>query len=99
MHAYTLIGLLVAPCVAAYYPAFNVRQINATTVPSTVETGVQTECKTCPFGLCTNVAAYGYLGYEDGMSLACWTRGDTIVDTKLVLMIPCYCYLKLYVWS
>lgn len=86
MHSYTLFGLCAAPLVAAKYPVFQNRQINVTaaaaTVPSTVEEGIQTECKTCPYSLCTNVAAYEY-GHD--MSLSCWTRGDTIVETKCVL--------------
>lgn len=55
---------------------------NGTTVPSRVEDGIQTECKTCPYKLCTNVAAYEY---EHETTLTCWTRGDSIVDTKYVL--------------
>lgn len=87
MHSHARFGLLIAPFVAANHPVFQARQINSTaaTVPSTVEDGIQTECKTCPYSLCTNVAAYEY-GHD--MSLSCWTRGDTIVETKCVLIIP-----------
>lgn len=71
--------LLVVPLVAGYQPMSRPRQSNSTGVPSRVEDGIQTECKTCPYSLCTNQAAYEY-GYE--MTLTCWTRGDLIVDTK-----------------
>lgn len=82
MHTYSLVGLLIAPYVAANYPSAQIRQTDATTVPSTVEDGIQTECKACPYSLCTNTAAYEY---NHDMTLTCWTRGDNIVDTEYVI--------------
>lgn len=72
-------GLLAVPLVAGRHQVFQARQANATTVPSRVEDGIQTECKTCPYELCTNAAAYLY---GQDLTLACWTRGGTVVDTK-----------------
>lgn len=57
-----------------------------TTVPSTVEDGIQTECKTCPYSLCTNIEPYEY-GHE--MNLTCWTEGEKIVDTTWVMTAYC----------
>lgn len=51
----------------------------STTIGSKVQDGIQTECKTCPYELCINHAAYYYDTY---MTLTCWTYGDDIVDTK-----------------
>lgn len=73
--------LIALPLVAGTSPlAVEPRQAaNGTTVASRVEDGIQTECKTCPYKLCTNVAAYEY---DHETSLTCWTRGDSIVETK-----------------
>lgn len=60
------------------------RQDNATTIPSRVESGIATECKTCPYSLCTNQLAFDY-GNE--MTLTCWTYGDNIVDSKCVAIV------------
>ncbi|PSR84251.1 hypothetical protein BD289DRAFT_264266 [Coniella lustricola] len=60
------------------------------TVPSTVEDGIQTECKTCPYKLCTNVAAYEY-GHTT--NLTCWTEGDKIVDTTTWFKTTDDCYV------
>lgn len=62
------------------------RQSNTTTIASRVEDGIQTECKTCPYELCTNHAAYEYNAY---MTLTCWTYGDVIVDTKSASITFC----------
>lgn len=69
--------LVVAPLVAG--AILDTRQDNATTIPSRVESGIQTECKTCPYSLCTNQLA---LEYSTEMTLTCWTYGDNIVDSK-----------------
>lgn len=79
-------SLLAVPLVAAgrRHQVFQARQASnttTTTAPSRVEEGIQTECKTCPYELCTNTAAYLY---EQDLTLTCWTRGDTIVDTEYV---------------
>lgn len=79
MHAALYTSLLAVPLVAGRHQAFQARQANATTVPSRVEKGIQTECKTCPYELCTNTAAYLY---EQDLTLTCWTIGDTIVETE-----------------
>jgi hypothetical protein len=44
-------------------------------INNSLEHGVNTECKTCPYSLCTNVAAYES---EDPIKLTCWTHGDVI---------------------
>jgi hypothetical protein len=44
-------------------------------INNTLEHGVVTECKTCPYSLCPNVAAYEY---DDSLKLTCWTHGDVI---------------------
>lgn len=67
-----------------------VRQANTTTIASRVEDGIQTECKTCPYELCINHAAYEYNAY---MTLTCWTYGDIIVDTNLWLKTTDGCYV------
>lgn len=72
-----LSALLVVPFVAG--SVLDTRQDNATTIPSKVESGIQTECKTCPYSICTNQVAYLY---DTEMTLTCWTYGDNIVDSK-----------------
>lgn len=79
MQASILSSLLFASTAIGHRSFLLPRQANDTTVPSRVEKGIQTECKTCPYSLCTNKAAYEY---EQDMTLTCWTKGDTIVDTK-----------------
>ncbi|KAJ4416875.1 hypothetical protein N0V82_006514 [Gnomoniopsis sp. IMI 355080] len=81
MQASSIITLLVVPCVAARYPVFQRWLNNATRVPSRVEDGIQTECKTCPYSQCTNIAAYEY---DQSLNLTCWTRGDAIVETNVL---------------
>lgn len=66
------------------------RQDNATTIPSRVESGIQTECKTCPYSLCTNQLA---LEYATEMTLTCWTYGDNIVDSNIWLRTTDGCYV------
>lgn len=90
MRAHSLYTLLFAACTAAKYPVFQSRQNNATAVPSTVEQGVQTECKTCPYSLCTNKVAYEY---NHDMLLTCWTRGDSIVETNVWYETTDGCYV------
>lgn len=76
--AISLSNLLAAvPFVAG--AILETRQDNATTIPSRVDSGIQTECKTCPYSLCPNQLAFDY-GTE--MTLTCWTYGDNIVDSK-----------------
>lgn len=54
--------------------------IKSATKPSingTLEFGVETECKTCPYTLCTNKAFYGY---DTQVTLTCWTEGTSIAN-------------------
>lgn len=69
--------LAVVPFVAG--AALETRQGNATTIPSKVESGIRTECKTCPYSLCPNQLAFDA---GDALTLTCWTYGDNIVDSK-----------------
>ncbi|KAJ4397817.1 hypothetical protein N0V93_002054 [Gnomoniopsis smithogilvyi] len=90
MQLLPIINLLIVPCVASRYPLFQTRQNNSTRVPSRVEDGIQTECKTCPYSLCTNVAAYEY---DQSLTLTCWTRGDSIVETNIWYETTDNCYV------
>jgi hypothetical protein len=44
-------------------------------INNSLEHSVNTECKTCLYSLCPNVAAYES---EDPVKLTCWTHGDVI---------------------
>jgi hypothetical protein len=44
-------------------------------IPNTIT--IPTECKTCPYNLCTNTKIYDY--DNSGMNLTCWTGGSEIV--------------------
>ncbi|CAN8101229.1 unnamed protein product [Discula destructiva] len=90
MHAYYLLSLFVTFCMSTEHDVLHIRQTNTTWVPSTVESGIQTECKTCPYSLCTNAAAYEY---DHDMSLTCWTRGTTVVDTNVWYHTTDGCYV------
>lgn len=69
--------LAVVPFVAG--AILETRQDNATTIPSRVDGGINTECKTCPYSLCPNQLAFDN---ANQMTLTCWTYGDNIVDSK-----------------
>lgn len=80
--SHSLVLLVVVPLAAARHKVFQARQSSngtATTAPSQVEKGIQTECKVCPYEQCINSAAYLY---EQDLTLTCWTTGETIVDTE-----------------
>lgn len=62
----TLALLAITVDTAAFKPPIN----------NTLEQGVATECKTCPYSLCTNKAFYDY---NTQVSLVCWTQG-TVID-------------------
>jgi hypothetical protein len=52
---------------------------------NTVEKGVNTECKTCPWTLCTNKAFYEG---GDNVTLTCWTHGTEIAGDRYSLTLP-----------
>ena len=56
-------------------------QSTARNISSSIEKGVNTECKTCPYSLCTNKAAYDG---STGVTLLCWTRGTVIDGDRLL---------------
>lgn len=63
--------VVLASGVVAQQPADN--------LTNTVEKGMRTECKTCPYSLCTNTVYYEEL---ENLTLLCWTRGTVIDDDK-----------------
>jgi hypothetical protein len=48
-------------------------------IVNTVERGMNTECKTCPWTLCTNTV---YYESEDNVTLTCWTHGTEIAGDR-----------------
>jgi hypothetical protein len=46
-------------------------------INNTLEEGVETECKACPYSLCPNKAFYTY---STAVTLVCWTRGTPIAN-------------------
>ncbi|KUI64207.1 hypothetical protein VM1G_11009 [Cytospora mali] len=88
MWAKYMSSLLMVACVAG--KDLRARHPNTTTIASRVQDGIQTECKTCPYELCTNHAAYYYNEY---MTLTCWTYGDNIVDSNIWLKTTDGCYV------
>ncbi|QSZ37570.1 hypothetical protein DSL72_008668 [Monilinia vaccinii-corymbosi] len=68
---------------AAFNPPFN----------NTLERGVATECKTCPYTLCTNKE---YYGYNTIVSLICWTTGTVIAGDSTWLRTSDDCYVTQY---
>ncbi|KAE8451362.1 hypothetical protein EG329_003991 [Mollisiaceae sp. DMI_Dod_QoI] len=59
-------------------------------INNTVEYGVATECKTCPYSLCTNGAFYGS---GTVVGLVCWTRGKRIDNDTTWLQTTDGCYV------
>ncbi|CAD6442170.1 bbbc2ba7-e44e-49d6-960a-c04561a073dc [Sclerotinia trifoliorum] len=68
---------------AAFKPPFN----------NTLERGVATECKTCPYSLCTNKE---YYDYDTVVSLICWTTGTIIGGDSTWLRTSDDCYITQY---
>ncbi|RAL61783.1 hypothetical protein DID88_002846 [Monilinia fructigena] len=68
---------------AAFKPSFN----------NTLERGVATECKTCPYSLCTNQK---YYDYDTIVSLICWTTGTVIDGDSTWLRTSDDCYVTQY---
>ena len=65
-------------------------------VNGSIETGVATECKSCPYSLCTN-KQWGQLTLDTFIvTLECWTNGDSIGDDTYVSSFHCSHWLK---WS
>ncbi|PQE33927.1 NLP/P60 protein [Rutstroemia sp. NJR-2017a WRK4] len=64
--SYAVVLFLVARGQAAFKPPIN----------NTLEHAVETECKTCPYSLCTNKKFYEY---DTQVTLVCWTSG-TVID-------------------
>ncbi|PGG97547.1 hypothetical protein AJ79_09162 [Helicocarpus griseus UAMH5409] len=71
-------------------PSLVRRQENATTIPSVVERGINTECKKCPFSLCPNVEAYGG---GDNVTLECWASGTNVNGDVTWLRTTTGCYI------
>lgn len=54
---------------------------------------VRTECKTCPYKLCTNKSFYDYY---DTLNVTCWTHGTEVVGDRLWLKSDAGCYVTQY---
>jgi hypothetical protein len=55
----------------------------AANINSTVENGIETACKVCPWDNCINTKVYPHfdestLGTCSNVTLMCWTRGDNV---------------------
>ncbi|KUJ08886.1 uncharacterized protein LY89DRAFT_741715 [Mollisia scopiformis] len=61
-----------------------------TPINNTLEYGVATECKTCPYSLCTNKA---YYDYGTTVTLLCWTVGTQIDNDTTWLETSDGCYV------
>jgi len=59
-------------------------------INNTLEKGVATECKNCPYSLCTNKAWYDY---GTNVTLLCWTRGTKIDNDTTWLETTDGCYV------
>jgi hypothetical protein len=60
---------------------------------NTLEPGVATECKTCPYKLCTNKAFYDY---NTQVSLTCWTKGTSVDGDSTWLKTSDGCFVTQY---
>ncbi|KAM3075549.1 hypothetical protein ACMFMG_007691 [Clarireedia jacksonii] len=75
--------LFVARSEAAFKPPIN----------NTLEHAVETECKTCPYSLCTNKVFYEY---DTQLTLVCWTSGTVIGGDSTWLRTTDDCYVTQY---
>ncbi|KAH8601108.1 hypothetical protein B0O99DRAFT_681143 [Bisporella sp. PMI_857] len=62
-------------------------------ITNTVERGMNTECKKCPYSLCANIAAYDS---EQSVTSTCWTRGTEIGGDTTWLQTTDNCYVTQY---
>ncbi|OCL14595.1 hypothetical protein AOQ84DRAFT_280768 [Glonium stellatum] len=63
-------------------------------INNTVEHGVSTECKTCPYSLCTNKLYYD--SDTPAVVLQCWTHGTEIAGDNIWLGTSDGCYVTQY---
>ncbi|KAF4636607.1 hypothetical protein G7Y89_g1470 [Cudoniella acicularis] len=71
----------------------------AAVVPNitTTSTGVDVECKSCPYDLCTNVKAYSR--FDTNITVSCWTHGQNVAGQdgdRIWLGTPDKCYVAQY---
>lgn len=72
--------VLSLPVLAVW--AISTANVNAAVkanITNTVEHGVNTECKTCPYTLCTNKA---YYESDANVTVTCYTHGTAIDDDE-----------------
>ncbi|KAH6676379.1 hypothetical protein B0J14DRAFT_353328 [Halenospora varia] len=74
-------------------------EVVAAVVPTitTEPSGLDVECKSCPYSLCTNVKAYSK--YETNITVSCWTKGQNIAGAdgdRIWLGTPDKCYIPQY---
>jgi len=73
----SIAALALALDVAAAAPGY---------INSTVEDGIETACKVCPWDKCINTKVYPYFDENmlvtySNVTLVCWTRGDNVGGT------------------
>lgn len=59
-----------------YFLSILIMRAVAAAIPNNVTVG--TECKSCPYSLCTNFKIYEW-EHASSMNLTCWTEGTEIV--------------------
>ncbi|TVY41086.1 hypothetical protein LSUB1_G001098 [Lachnellula subtilissima] len=76
----------------------------AANINSTVEPGIETACKVCPWQKCVNTKVYPYFDEAteqdyDNVTLVCWTRGENVGGAdgnKIWLGTVDNCYVNQY---